>query len=117
MSQSLIASTVREGVRTIALDDPERRNALSVELLDQLLAALSEAREDGATRCLVLASTHPTVFCAGGNLGSFGDDAAVIDKHLANDRFPALFSLLTGFPNPALCKTGGHTVAAPDGDG
>ena len=117
MSQSLIASTVREGVRTIALDDPERRNALSVELLDQLLAALSEARTDEETRCLILASTHPTVFCAGGNLGSFGDDAAVIDKHLANDRFPALFSLLTGFPNPALCKTGGHTVAAPDGDG
>jgi enoyl-CoA hydratase/carnithine racemase len=60
---------------------------------------------------VVLSSTHPTVFCAGGNLGSFGDDAAVIDKHLANDRFPALFGLLTSFPKPTLCKTGGHTLA------
>lgn len=111
MSDLLIASSLCDGVRTIALDDPERRNALSVELLDQLLAALAEARDDEATRCVVLASTHPSVFCAGGNLGSFGDDAAVIEKHLANDRFPTLFALLTGFPKPTLCMTGGHTLA------
>src|SRR4051794_36755566 len=60
------------GVRTIALDDPDKRNALSVELLDDLIAALEEARDDDATRCVVLASTHPNVFCAGGNLAAFG---------------------------------------------
>jgi enoyl-CoA hydratase/carnithine racemase len=111
MTESLIASSLTDGIRTLALDDPDRRNALSVELLDQLLAALEHARDDDATRCVVLASTHPTVFCAGGNLGSFGDDAAVIDKHLANDRFPQLFSLLADFPKPTLCHTGGHTLA------
>jgi enoyl-CoA hydratase len=107
----LVASALDDGVRTIALDDPDRRNALSDGLLDELLDELEQARDDPGTRCVVLASTHPKVFCAGGNLGSFGDDAAVIDKHLANDRFPRLFALLTGFPKPTLCKTGGHTLA------
>jgi enoyl-CoA hydratase len=111
MSEALIATALDDGVRTIALDDPDRRNALSVELLDQLLAALEAARDDEATRCLVLASTHPTVFCAGGNLDAFGAEAAVIDKHLANDRFPRLFTLLTGFPKPTICAAGGHTLA------
>ncbi len=111
MTDALVASTLVDGVRTVALDDPERRNALSAALLDELLAALQHARDDDDTRCVVLTSTHPSVFCAGGNLASFGDDATVIDKHLANDRFPELFSLLTGFPKPTLCKTDGHTLA------
>jgi enoyl-CoA hydratase len=108
---SLIRTTLDGGVRTVALDDPDRRNALSVALLDELLGALEQARDDAETRCVVLASTHPTVFCAGGNLDAFGADAAVIDKHLANDRFPRLFTLLTGFPKPTICAAGGHALA------
>ena len=108
---TLVAATLADGVATIALDDPDRRNALSDELLDELLAALQSARDDADTRCVVLASTHPTVFCAGGNLGSFGGDATVIDKHLANARFPALFGLLSNFAKPTICKAGGHTLA------
>jgi enoyl-CoA hydratase/carnithine racemase len=112
MSSSFVSSALAEnGVCTVSLDDPDRRNALSAELLDELTAALESARDDDTVRCVVLASTHPTVFCAGGNLGSFGEDAAVIDKHLGNNRFPQLFGLLTSYPKPTICKTGGHTLA------
>jgi enoyl-CoA hydratase/carnithine racemase len=100
-----------DGVRTIALDDPEKRNALSTELLDDLLRALEQARDDDATRCVVLASTHPTVFCAGGNLAAFGDEAPVIEKHLANDRFPRVFRLMAELGKPSICAAGGHTLA------
>jgi enoyl-CoA hydratase/carnithine racemase len=111
MSESLVATSLQDGVCTIALDDPDRRNALSMALLDDLLAALEQARDDADTRCVVLASTHPTVFCAGGNLDAFGADAATIDKHLANDRFPRLFGLLTSFPKPTICAARGHALA------
>jgi 3-hydroxypropionyl-coenzyme A dehydratase len=107
-----VTSAVRaDGVRTIALDDPEKRNALSAELLDELLAALEDARDDGGTRCVVIASTHPTVFCAGGNLTAFGDDAPLVEKHLGNDRFPRLFTLLSELGKPTICAAGGHTLA------
>jgi enoyl-CoA hydratase len=99
------------GVRTIALDDPDKRNALSVALLDDLLIALEQARSDPATRCVVLASTHPRVFCAGGNLAAFGDDAAIIDKHLDNDRFPRLFKLFAELGKPSICAVAGHALA------
>lgn len=99
------------GVRTIALDDPDKRNALSLELLDELIGALEDARSDPGTRCVVLASTHPKVFCAGGNLAAFGDDASIVDKHIANDRFPRLFRLLGELGKPSICAVGGHALA------
>jgi enoyl-CoA hydratase/carnithine racemase len=99
------------GVRTIALDDPDKRNALSLELLDELLGALEEAQQDPATRCVVLASTHPKVFCAGGNLAAFGDDVSIIDKHIDNDRFPRLFRLFGELGKPSICAVAGHALA------
>ena len=48
---------VSDAVATIALDQPETRNALSDALLDELLVALLAARDDDAVRVVVLAST------------------------------------------------------------
>ena len=112
MTHSKVRDTISEaGVRTIALDDPDKRNALSLELLDDLIGALETARSDPDTRCVVLASTPPKVFCAGGNLAAFGDDASIVDKHLANDRFPLLFKLLGELGKPSICAVGGHALA------
>ena len=50
------------GVATIALDRPQTRNALSEDVLDDLLAAFEAARTDDGVRCVVLTSTHEKVF-------------------------------------------------------
>ena len=111
-SATKVSTTVNQaGVRTIALDDPHRRNALSTELLDDLIDALEHARTDPDTRCVVLSSTHPKVFCAGGNLAAFGDDSSIIDKHIANDRFPRLFKLFGELGKPSICAVAGHALA------
>jgi enoyl-CoA hydratase len=107
-----VSTTVNHaGVRTIGLDDPDRRNALSTELLDGLIDALEHARSDPDTRCVVLSSTHPKVFCAGGNLAAFGDDSSIIDKNVANDRFPRLFKLFGELGKPSICAVAGHALA------
>ena len=82
------------GVATIALDEPDSRNALSDAVMSDLLVAFAAARDDDAVRCVVLASTHPTTFSAGGNLGGFASDVPLAHKHDANGRFPALFTLI-----------------------
>jgi enoyl-CoA hydratase/carnithine racemase len=111
MAEKVRSELAHTGVRTIALDDPDKRNALSLELLDDLIGALQDARADAGTRCVVLASTHPTVFCAGGNLAAFGEDASIADKHFANDRFPELFRLFSELGKPSICAAGGHALA------
>jgi enoyl-CoA hydratase/carnithine racemase len=99
------------GVATIALDQPDTRNALSDELLDELIAALEAARDDDGVRCVVLTSTHERVFSAGANLGGFAADAPLVHKHLATERFPRLFRLLGELGKPTICAANGHVLA------
>ena len=60
----------REGaVAVFTLDRPKARNALSRQLCDELGRALKQASEDESVSAVVLASSHPSVFIAGGDLG------------------------------------------------
>jgi enoyl-CoA hydratase/carnithine racemase len=99
------------GVATIALDDPDTRNALSDAMLDGLIAAFERARDDDAVRCVVLTSTHETVFSSGGNLAGFAADEPIVHKHAAIDRFPRLFTLIGQLGKPTICAAGGHVLA------
>jgi enoyl-CoA hydratase len=102
---------VRAGVATIALDRPEARNALSDDLLEELIAAFEQARDDDAVRCVVLTSTHEKVFSAGGDLGQFASEAPLIHKYFGTDRFVRLFKLIGELGKPSLCAANGHVLA------
>jgi enoyl-CoA hydratase len=99
------------GVATITLDRPETRNALSDEVLDDLLAAFTAARDDAAVRCVVLTSSHESVFSSGGDLAGFAADVPLAHKHAAIDRFPRLFELIGRLGKPSLCAANGHVLA------
>ena len=99
------------GVATITLDDPETRNALSDVMLDELIAALTAARDDDAVRVVVLASSHEKVFSSGANLAGFGADDAIVHKHFASERFVRIFSLLGELGKPSIVKASGHVLA------
>src|SRR5690242_15275763 len=99
------------GVGTIALDQPDTRNALSDELLGELIAALRAARDDDAVRCVVLTSTHDRVFSAGANLGGFAADVPLVHKHFGTERFPEIFSLIGRLGKPSICAANGHVLA------
>jgi enoyl-CoA hydratase len=103
--------SVAAGVATIAMDQPETRNALSNELLDDLITAFEAAREDEAVRCVVLTSTHAKVFSAGGNLGGFAAEVPLVHKHFAAERFTRLFRLIGELGKPTLCRANGHVLA------
>jgi enoyl-CoA hydratase len=111
MAYEKIRYGVCGGVATIALDDPATRNALSDELLAELLEALARVRADDQVRCLVLASTHETVFSSGGNLGGFAADASLAHKHIANERFPQVFRTIGALGKPSVCAANGHVLA------
>jgi len=100
-----------DGVATIALDQPQSRNALSDELLDELIAAFEAARDDRAVRCVVLTSTHERVFSAGANLGGFAGETSLVEKHLGTARFPRLFRLIGELGKPTICAANGHVLA------
>jgi enoyl-CoA hydratase len=99
------------GVATIALNQPETRNALSDEMLGELIDALQSARDDAAVHCVVLTSTHDRVFSSGANLGGFAADVPLVHKHFATERFPRVFELLGRLGKPSICAANGHVLA------
>jgi enoyl-CoA hydratase/carnithine racemase len=110
-AQTRVRYDVDDGVATVALDDPDTRNALSDELLGDLLDALRRAREDEAVRCVVLASTNPRTFSSGGNLAGFAADVPLVHKHWGTERFPEVFRLLGELGKPSICAASGHVLA------
>src|ERR1700712_5489473 len=107
--------TPADGVRYVTLDDPATRNALSDDLLDQLLSALETARDDDAVRVVVITSSHDRIFSSGGDLKAFGDDRPVIEKYRGLDRFPRLFTLLGSLGKPVICAANGDVLAGAFG--
>jgi enoyl-CoA hydratase len=99
------------GLATIAMDQPDTRNALSDELLADLIAAFEAARDDDGVRCVVLASTHEKTFSSGGNLAGFAADVPLVHKHMGTERFPRLFTLIGELGKPVICAVNGHCLA------
>ena len=102
---------VADHVATVTLDQPETRNALSDELLDELIAAFETARDDDEVRCVVLTSSHEKVFSSGANLGGFAEEQPLVLKHLGTERFPRLFRLIGELGKPTICAANGHVLA------
>ena len=111
MAPTTLRYEVAGGVATITLDQPDTRNALSDELLDDLIGAFEAARDDDAVRCVVLTSSHEKVFSSGGNLAGFAADVPLAHKHAAIARFPRLFALIGALGKPTLCAANGHVLA------
>jgi 3-hydroxypropionyl-coenzyme A dehydratase len=111
MAFEKIRYEVADGIATITLDDPDTRNSLSPQLLTELLDALHAARADSDVRCVVLASSHEKVFSSGANLGAFGADAPLIDRHAGSQRFVEIFKALGELGKPSIVAANGHVLA------
>jgi enoyl-CoA hydratase len=109
--QAIRYAVAETGIATIALDRPDKRNALSDELLDELLAAFAAARADESVRCVVLTSTHDTIFSSGGDLAAWTADAPLAHKHEATERLVRLFTLIGELGKPTICAANGHVLA------
>ena len=102
---------VADGVATVTLNDPEKRNMLSGPMLAELVEAMKTARDSDEVRAVVLTGAGEKVFCAGADLGGFGADAPLIDKHFASDLFLEFFRLMPRLGKPSLCALNGHVLA------
>jgi 3-hydroxypropionyl-coenzyme A dehydratase len=109
--ETLLYDVADNGVATITLNQPDTRNALSNEVLSELIAAFESARDDAAVRCVVLTSSHDRVFSSGANLGGFAGDVPLVHKHFGSDRFVKLFRLIGELGKPSICAANGHVLA------
>jgi len=57
-------------VRTVRMNRPEKKNALTMTMYDAMAAGIENAAQNPALRCLLIAGA-PTAFCAGNDIGDF----------------------------------------------
>jgi methylglutaconyl-CoA hydratase len=91
-----------DGIRTLTLDSPHNRNALSTRLLEQLDDALCDATGEADVRGIVLTGAGP-VFCSGADLSERGAAAP--------NRMPAILTRIVESPVPVLARVNGHARA------
>ncbi len=94
----------------IVLNRPEKRNALSLEVMDELTAALREASTSPATRAIVIEGAGPA-FSAGHDLSEMiGRDRAFFDQLFA--QCTVMMQAIHEVPQPVIAKVHGIATAA-----
>jgi 3-hydroxypropionyl-coenzyme A dehydratase len=111
MAHELVTYEVADGIATVTLDNPEKRNMLSGQMLAELVDAMKAARDSEEVRAVVLTGAGDKVFCAGADLGGFAADAPLVAKHFASDLFLEFFRLMPRLGKPSLCAVNGHVLA------
>lgn len=102
--------TRREGdVAVITLERPPA-NAIELELVDRLSAALEECRFDDPVRGIVLTATHPRIFSSGLDLKALSDYDRPTLEHFLRE-YSDLLRTLFAFPKPVVAALNGHAIA------
>jgi 2-(1,2-epoxy-1,2-dihydrophenyl)acetyl-CoA isomerase len=69
---------IEDGVAVLTMNRPERRNALSADMLSALARSLEAVEVDDAVGCVVLTGAGGA-FCAGGDVKAMAERAAPVD--------------------------------------
>ena len=112
MSDEVLLVEVVEGVATLTLNRPEKRNALNQALVQALKDALARAAADDAVRVVAIRGAGRD-FCAGADLTELERIAAMsAEENLADARnLGALFVSLRELPKPVVAVVHGRALA------
>ena len=114
----LVKLHVHQHTGTIILNRPEKRNALSRAMIEELGQALEELHQERRVRAVVLAASGPA-FCAGMDLAemqitSRADDA-LARWHHDSVAYRDLIETMLRFPKPLIAAVGGPAMAGGAG--
>ncbi len=113
MSDALVLVERDEPIAVVTLNRPDRMNALSEPLMEELVAALGELDRDEAIRCIVLAG-NDKAFAAGADIGEMAT-ASAMDMLYARrvERWDAIRKLWTPLVAAVsgYCLGGGNELA------
>jgi methylglutaconyl-CoA hydratase len=108
-----ILEHVAEGLARITLNRPEKRNALSLEMIEELSRAIDTVREDASTR-VVLLTARGKAFCSGIDLSTVRLDEPDEAGRFARSLSEVYRKLLT-LPIPLLCGVDGPVMGGGGG--
>lgn len=111
MAYSTLTLQIEAELATVTLNRPEKRNAISTEMIEELLAALAEA-ESSPARVVILTGAGKA-FCSGMDLESLKALAQQSPEQNLEDskRMARMFRRLWGYPKPLIAAVNGPAIA------
>ncbi|HTY57709.1 MAG TPA: enoyl-CoA hydratase-related protein [Bacteroidota bacterium] len=106
MTSDIVTVTREQGYALVRLNRPEVLNAISVQLMTDLVAALEESDADDAVRCIILTGNE-RAFAAGADIREMADASAV--DMLARDQF-ARWDRIRRIGKPIIAAVGGFAL-------
>jgi enoyl-CoA hydratase/carnithine racemase len=106
-----LLQSVGDGMAILTINNPEKLNAISVEVAAGLGEALTALRDDPAVRVLILTGAGEKAFISGGDISQFDKtrpNAAVAAK--SAEKFRERQGLLANFPRPTISAIRGYCL-------
>ncbi len=103
-----------DGIATITLANPTRRNSLSLEMMREILGVIEQIRYDDAVKVVVLRAIGPA-FSAGHDLREMQCAGDAGDVATFRQIFETCIQMMTAFqslPQPVIAKVAGVATAA-----
>ena len=99
------------GIATITLNVPEKRNAISSQMVSELLEAFRQAEKEPAR--VVVLTGQGKAFCAGMDLSELQELARETQEKNIEDarRLSKMLYRLYSFPKPVIAAVNGHAIA------
>ena len=115
MTYSTLQLAIDGGIATVTLNRPEKRNAISFQLVDELLAAWDEV-EKSAAHVLILTGSGKA-FCAGMDLEELKSLLGKTHDENVKDsaRMAQFLRRLYDFPKPTIAAVNGAAIAGGTG--
>ncbi len=95
----------------VVFNNPERYNAVSLEMWDAVEIAMSEFAKDDTVRVVVLSGTGGKAFVSGADISKFEKERGSKDAtdHY-NARLGIVYKLIENFPKPTIAMINGHCI-------
>ncbi|MET4575527.1 enoyl-CoA hydratase/isomerase family protein [Ottowia thiooxydans] len=104
----------RDGIASITINRPERRNALGDTTTQQIVAVCEDAAADAAVRVVSITGSGDEAFCSGGDLRDTFQRGASNTEQQWSDRIRqgpnVLAQLLQNMPKPVVASINGVAV-------
>ncbi|MFC3417189.1 enoyl-CoA hydratase/isomerase family protein [Algoriphagus hitonicola] len=110
--ENVVLKSIENRIGTITLNRPEKRNAMSQDLVRALLEVLDEFEQDTAVK-IVRIRAEGKAFCAGADLGylqklqQFSEEENLADSR----QLMSLFNRIYEFPKVVIAEIQGHALA------
>ncbi len=111
MTTEKMLSRVKDGVGYITFNNPEKHNAVSIEMWDALEQILDGFRSSQEIRVIVLSGSGGKAFVSGADISKFDKERSSKEAVLSyNKRTQKVYENLETFPKPTIAMIDGYCI-------